>query len=124
MMATKLGMIKLSPMFGCRPSMPERARPQSGEIDAETEIEIAQHAHIDAQHRDSLEVERAGGMRKPRRVRLRIRNRPHHRRDQHHHEHAISGDEEERVAQRFREPVRDLKGQALRAQIKRVRPRS
>ncbi len=33
---------------------------EAGQVDAEAEIEIAQHAHIDAEHRDGFEIERAG----------------------------------------------------------------
>ena len=61
MMATKLGMMSEVPIVGCRPSMPAAEHAgQAGEIDAEAEIEVAQDAHVDAQHRDGFEIQRAG----------------------------------------------------------------
>ena len=78
MIATKLGMISESPMVGCRPSMAGGQHAgEAGQIDAEAEIEVAQDAHIDAEHRDRLEIERAGAdaQTEPRAVRG-CRNRP------------------------------------------------
>ena len=61
MMAMKLGMIRLSPIVGCRPEHADREHAgEAGEINAEAEIQVAQHADIDAQHGYGFEIERAG----------------------------------------------------------------
>ena len=117
MMEMKLGMISESPMVGCRPSMP--AAKHAGEtrhVDAESEIEVAQNAHIDAEHRHGFEVERAGAnaQAKPRVIEDEKQGQDDDR-DHGHHEYAVAGEEEQFAAQWALQEIRDLILQSLRA---------
>ena len=61
MMAMKLGMSRPSPIVGSSPSWPPASTPLSPARKMPTrEIERAQHAHIDAERRHGLQIERAG----------------------------------------------------------------
>ncbi len=75
---------------------------EAREIDAETEIQVAQDAHIDAEHRDGLEIERAGADAQCRAACSSGSGtaRPPPAVDQQHHEHAVAGEEEEFAAER------------------------
>ena len=99
---------------------PEQARRQhageAGHIDADAEVEAAQHPDVDAERRDRVEVARAGADAHAQpRIFEHGEQAADGRRDDDHHEHAIAGEEEVLARQRGHQPARDLKRNALRA---------
>ena len=102
-MAMKLGIRSPVPIVGSRPNCPAASTPlRAGKKDPDGEIERTKHLHINAECCDRFEVERAGadthaetGVAEKQKEK---RNGDHHHG---HHEQAITGDEEQVVAQRL-----------------------
>ena len=115
MMETKLGMISEVPMVGCSPAA-RPPRPRRGPRDKCRDRGCAATRTLTPSTETVSRSKAPARMRSPSRVRFKNHEEAiYRRRDQHHHEHAITGQEEEVRAQRRRESGRNLIGQALRA---------
>ena len=89
---------------------------EAGHIDADAEVEAAQHPDVDAKRRDRVEVARAGADSHAKaRVFEHREQAADRRRNYDHHEHAIAGEKKVLARQRAHEPGGDLKRNALRA---------
>ena len=104
-------------MVGERPEQASRQNAgEAGHIDADAEVEAAQHPDVDAERRDRVEVARAGAdAHAEPRVLEHGEQAADGRRDDDHHEHAIASEEEVLARQRSHEPAGHLKRHALRA---------